>query len=84
MNFFFAILSLICFILSHKSLAKPTYVDQNSSRLINLSLGFSNINCVIHCVQPVGKESEEDTIQTRNIISNYGKLYDCLKKCNQK
>jgi len=76
MKFIFAIFSLICFILSHKSLA----IGSNS---FNPRLGFSNINCIIHCVQPVGQESEEDTIQVRNIISNYGKLYDCLKKCNQ-
>jgi hypothetical protein len=83
MKFIYAILSLICFVLAHKSLAKSIYVEPNTVRLINPLLGVSYANCVIHCVQPVGQESEENSIQTRGIISNYGTLYDCLKKCNE-
>jgi hypothetical protein len=82
MKFFFAILTLICFILVHKSLAKPAYVTPNLIRSMNPRLGLSNVNCVFQCVQPIGNESEEDTIQVRGIISNYGTLFDCMKKCN--
>ncbi len=83
MKFLFTILALICLVLAHKSLAEPTDVQPDSVGLLN-QFGFSYANCVINCVQPVGKESEEDTIQTRGIMSNYGTLYDCLNKCNTK
>lgn len=73
MKIFFAILCVIYFLW-----VKPDSVESNPVRLI----GLSNVNCVMHCVQPVGKESEEEPIQTRSIISNYGTLYDCLKKCS--
>ena len=73
MKFFFAILCLIFFIWF-----KPDSVESNPTRFF----GISNVNCVMHCVQPAGKESEEEPIQTRNIMSNYGTLYECLKKCS--
>jgi len=78
MKVFFVILSLIYFLLAHQSLAKP---ESNSVQLIKSRLGLSYVNCVTHCVQPIGEESDEEPIQTRSIISNYGTLYDCLKKC---
>jgi hypothetical protein len=73
MKIFFAIFALIYFLL-----AKPISIESNPIRLF----GLSNINCVMHCVQPNGKESDEESVQTRNIMSNYGTLYDCLKKCS--
>lgn len=84
MKFLFAILSLICFVLAHKSLAKPIHTDSNVVRLINPLPGISNVNCIIHCMQPVGKESEENPIQSRGIMGNYGALYECTKKCATK
>ena len=83
MKFLHAILSLICFALVSRSLAKPLSADLNSARLIPPPLGLSNVNCVMQCVQPVGKESdEEETVQVRGILSNYGTFYNCLKKCS--
>ena len=80
MRFFFTVLSLICFVLAHQLCAKP--VDDRSN-LSKTRLGLSNINCVMHCVQPVGQESDEVPIATQSLMSNYGTLYDCLQKCSQ-
>jgi hypothetical protein len=77
MKFIFAIVSLICLALANNSLAGPVpdSVGSAESRIVPY------VNCLIHCVQPVGKESESDEVQTRGILSNYGTFYECSKKC---
>jgi hypothetical protein len=81
MKFIFAILSLICFILAQKSLAGPINIEPSSAQLSDPRLGIPNFTCVIHCVQPVGEESEGDDI--RGIIGNYLTLFDCIKECSK-
>ena len=77
MRSFYAVLFLISFVLAHQSWAKPVDVG------FQTRLGLSNVNCIIHCVQPVGQESDEIPLQTRTLMSNYGTFYDCMKKCSQ-
>lgn len=79
MKFIFAILALICFVLAQKSLAGPVKIEPKSVPLSDSRLGIPNINCVIHCVQPVGEESED--VDGRGLFANYATLWDCLKQC---
>lgn len=83
MKFIFAILSLICFILAQKSSAGPINIEPSSAQLSDPRLGIPNINCIIHCVQPVGQESEGDDVETRGILGNYANLFDCIKQCSK-
>jgi hypothetical protein len=81
MKFIFAILSLIYLILGY-TLAQPVDVESNNLRSMDSRLAVPNINCIIHCVQPIGTESHDDDVQSRGIFANYATLLDCVKRCS--
>lgn len=84
MKFLLAILSLICVLLAHLTSALPNPVDHNALPSVASRLGIPNLNCVIHCVQPSGAESDDADADAdgRGILSNYATLADCIKKCS--
>ena len=82
MKFLVALLSLICVLLAHLTSALPNPVDLNVLQSAAGRLGIPNFNCVIHCVQPSGAESDDADANVRGILSNYATLADCIKKCS--
>jgi hypothetical protein len=78
MKFIFAILALLGAILVRQSWAGPVGGSEQS---VDSRLGIPNMNCVIHCVQQEGQESEGDSTPGRGIFSNYAALLNCMKKC---
>jgi len=82
----FVILSLIYFVLAYTS-ANPVDVESSDEQSSDLRGLIPNINCMIHCVQPAGKESnskEHVDVNKPGFLQNAANFGSCLKKCSKK
>jgi hypothetical protein len=82
MKLIFGIVSLICLVLAH-TLAQPVDGDSNV-QLTDSRFIIPAVNCLAHCMQPQGKESESDENGSRGFFDNLATAADCIKKCTSR
>lgn len=83
MKFIVALISLVCLLLARFTTAAPSNVDLSALGSATGRLSIPNFNCVAHCIQPTGVESDDVDVAARGLFDNYGKLVECMKKCSQ-